>query len=194
MSKIIQNFLSRRVLSRSTIFVMDVLMIVFSCLSMYLMMYGFNGLTVEARADGTILCMMLVLFNALVFVFFRTFSGILRFSSFTDLIRIVYALVIGYALTYIAVKVLQVYNPDFHSTDIMFAAIFFLNMFLMLFSRVIVKELYEAITGSGTKPVNVFVYGTKEAGISVAKALKGNGAPAIKWAPCASSTNTAIFC
>ena len=149
-------------------------MIVFSCLSMYLVMYGFSGLTAEVRADGTTLCMLLVLFNAIAFVFFRTFSGILRFSSFTDLIRIVYALVIGYGFTYVAVKILQVYNPGFHTTDITFAAILFLNMFLMLFSRVMVKEVYEAITGSGAKPVNVFVYGTKEAGISVAKALKGN--------------------
>ncbi len=174
MSKIIQNFLSRRVLSRTAIFIMDVFMIVFSCLSMYLIMYGFSGLTAEVRADGTTLCMLLVLFNAIAFVFFRTFSGILRFSSFTDLIRIVYALVIGYGFTYVAVKILQVYNPGFHTTDITFAAILFLNMFLMLFSRVMVKEVYEAITGSGAKPVNVFVYGTKEAGISVAKALKGN--------------------
>src|SRR5690554_6880644 len=174
MSKIIQNFLSRRVLSRTAIFIMDVFMIVFSCLSMYLIMYGFSGLSAEVRADGTTLCMLLVLFNAIAFVFFRTFSGILRFSSFTDLIRIVYALVIGYGFTYVAVKILQVYNPGFHTTDITFAAILFLNMFLMLFSRVLVKEVYEAITGSGAKPVNVFVYGTKEAGISVAKALKGN--------------------
>lgn len=174
MSNIIQNFLSRRVLSRTAIFMMDVFMIVFSCLSMYLVMYGFSGLTTEVRADGTTLCMLLVLFNAIAFVFFRTFSGILRFSSFTDLIRIVYALVIGYGFTYVAVKILQVYNPGFHTTDITFAAILFLNMFLMLFSRVLVKEVYEAITGSGAKPVNVFVYGTKEAGISVAKALKGN--------------------
>ena len=174
MSKIIQNFLSRRVLSRSAILIMDVLMIVFSCLFMYLIMYGFSGLTAEVRGDGTTLCMLLILFNVITFILFRTFSGILRFSSFTDLVRIVYALVFGYGITYISVRILQVYNPDFHLTDITFAAILFLNMFLMIFSRIVVKEVYEAITGSGVKPVNVFVYGTKEAGISVAKALKGN--------------------
>jgi len=37
-----------------------------------------------------------------------------------------------------------------------------------------VKEVYEGIIGSSIKPVNVFIYGTKQAGISVAKALKGN--------------------
>ena len=174
MSKIIQNFLSRRVLSRSAILVMDLLMIVFSCLSMYLVMYGFSGLTPEVRGDGTTLCILLVLFNTITFVTFRTFSGILRFSSFTDLLRITYSLVVGYGLTYLAVKVLQRYSQGFHLSDITFVAIFFLNIFLMIFSRILVKEVYEAITGSSAKPVNVFIYGTKEAGISVAKALKGN--------------------
>lgn len=166
--------MSRRVLSRSAILIMDVLMIVFSCLSMYLIMYGFSGLTAEVRGDGTTLCMLLVLFNTITFVIFRTFSGILRFSSFSDLTRIVYALVFGYGVTYVSVRLLQIYNTNFHLTDITFAAILFLNMFLMIFSRIVVKEVYESITGSGAKPVNVFVYGTKEAGISVAKALKGN--------------------
>lgn len=174
MSKVILNFLSRRVLSRSAILVLDLLMIVFSCLSMYLVMYGFGGLTTEVRGDGTTLCMLLVLFNTITFISFRTFSGILRFSSFTDLLRITYALVFGYGLTYLSVKVLQRHNDDFHITDITFIAIFFLNMFLMIFSRILVKEVYEAITGSSVKPINVFIYGTKEAGISVAKALKGN--------------------
>ncbi len=174
MSKVILNFLSRRVLSRSAILVLDLLMIVFSCLSMYLVMFGFSGLTPEVRGDGTTLCLLLVFFNTITFISFRTFSGILRFSSFTDLLRITYALVFGDVLVYLAVKVLKKYNPDFHITDITFIAIFFLNMFLMIFSRILVKEVYEAITGSGVKPINVFIYGTKEAGISVAKALRGN--------------------
>lgn len=174
MSKIIQNFLSRRVLSRSAILIIDVLMIVFCCLFIYLVNYGFSGMTSEVRGNGTTLSMLLVLFNTIMFVIFRTFSGILRFSSFTDLIRIVYALVFGYGITYIVVRLLQIYNPDFQISDVTFTAILFLNMFLMIFSRVVVKEVYESITGSSSKPVNVFVYGTKEAGISVAKALKGS--------------------
>ncbi len=33
----------------------------------------------------------------------------------------------------------------------------------MTFSRILVKEVYEEITGSTVKPVNVFIYGTKQA-------------------------------
>ncbi|MDD4778022.1 MAG: nucleoside-diphosphate sugar epimerase/dehydratase [Fermentimonas sp.] len=174
MSKFIQNYLSRRVLSRTAILALDTLMIVFSCLSVYFIRYGFEGLTADVRSDGTTVCFLLIFFNILSFVTLRTFSGILRFSSFTDLLRIVYALVLGYGLTFLAVVVLRRYNVDFQLDNLTFISIFFLNTFLMIFSRILVKEVYETITGSDIKPVNVFIYGTKKAGISVAKALKGN--------------------
>ncbi|HPD87607.1 MAG TPA: polysaccharide biosynthesis protein, partial [Proteiniphilum sp.] len=161
-------------LSRFSIFLIDHLMILFSCISIYLVRYGFSGLTPEVRADGITLTLLLILFNTIFFVSFRTFSGILRFSSFTDLMRIFYALVMGYLLTFIAVQVIKRFDPEFAASNVTFIAIFFLNMFLMIFSRILVKETYESITGRGVKPVNIFIYGTKQAGISVAKALKGN--------------------
>ncbi|WP_409568078.1 polysaccharide biosynthesis protein [Proteiniphilum saccharofermentans] len=174
MSKIFENFLSNRVLSRFSIFLIDHLMILFSSISIYLIRYGFSGLTPEVRADGITLTLLLILFNTIFFVSFRTFSGILRFSSFTDLMRIFYALVMGYLLTFIAVLVIKRFDPEFAASNVTFIAIFFLNMFLMIFSRILAKETYESITGRGVKPVNIFIYGTKQAGISVAKALKGN--------------------
>ncbi|MDD4800908.1 MAG: nucleoside-diphosphate sugar epimerase/dehydratase [Proteiniphilum sp.] len=174
MSKVFQNFLSNRVLSRSAIFLIDHLMILFSCISMYLVKYGFSGLTAEVRADGITFTLLLILFNTVSFFIFRTFSGILRFSSFTDLLRIIYALILGYLLTYIAVLVIKRFIPEFAASNMTFISIFFLNMSLMISSRILVKEVYEAITGRTVKPMNVFIYGTKQAGISVAKALKGN--------------------
>lgn len=174
MSKFIQNYLSRRVLSRTAILALDILMIVFSCLFMYLVRYGFDGLTADIRSDGTTVGLFLIIFNIISFVSLRTFSGILRFSSFTDLLRIVYALVLGYVLTFIAIVIIRKSNPLFHLDNLTYISIYFLNTFLMIFSRILVKEVYETITGSDMKPVNVFIYGTKEAGISVAKALKGN--------------------
>ena len=174
MSNLIHNFLSNRVLSRFTIFVIDILMIMFSCLMMYLVRYGFAELTPEVRADGITLCLILIFVNAITFILFRTFSGILRFSSFSDLMRITYALILGYGFAYLGIIVLKKYQPAFHLDDVTFISIFFLNTFLMIFSRILTKEMYEFITGRDVKPVNVFIYGTKEAGISVAKALKGN--------------------
>ncbi|MEL7601010.1 MAG: nucleoside-diphosphate sugar epimerase/dehydratase [Proteiniphilum sp.] len=174
MSDLIQNFLSNRVLSRFTILIIDLLMIMFSCLSMYFVRYGLIGLTPDVKTDGLTICLILILFNTITFISFRTFSGILRFSSFPDLLRIVYALGLGYALTFMVVLVLRRLDPEFNLSNVTFIAIFMLNIFLMTFSRILVKEVYEEITGSTVKPVNVFIYGTKQAGVSVAKALKGS--------------------
>lgn len=174
MSKIIRNFLARRVLSRTAILLIDILMIVFSCLLTYFLWYGFDGLTPDVRRDGTTLFLLLVFFNFISFVSLRTFSGILRFSSFTDLLRIIYALALGYGATMVAVIILKSYRDTFNVTLQIFISVFFLNTFLMIFSRILVKEVYEAITGNNSKPINVFIYGTKQAGISVAKAIKGN--------------------
>lgn len=174
MRKFFQNFLSKRVLSRFSIFVIDNLMIVFSCFTMYLVKYGFVGLTQEVSNEGMMLTLLLIVFNSIAFMLFHTFRGILRFSSFSDLMRIVYALVLGYTLTYVAVIFLNNFVASLYLNNVIFTAIFFLNMSVMIFSRILVKEVYEAITGSSVKPKNVFIYGTEQAAISVAKALEGN--------------------
>lgn len=174
MSKMLHSFLSNRVLSRFAILLMDVSIIIFSVFFMYFMGFGFDGLTLQVRNDGIILMLVLVAFNLLGFFIFRTFSGILRFSSFTDLLRIVYALTLGYFLTFVTMMIVKRFNPDFVLSNIIFVSIYVLNVALMCFLRVFTKEVYETLTGKDSQPINVFVYGTKAAGISVAKALKGN--------------------
>lgn len=62
--------------------------------------------------------------------------------------RIVYALVLGYTLTYVAVIFLNNFVATLYLNNVTFTAIFFLNMSVMIFSRILVKEVYEAITGS----------------------------------------------
>jgi FlaA1/EpsC-like NDP-sugar epimerase len=175
MNKFINNFLSKSVLPYFTILVIDLLMVVFSCFSIYLLRYGFTELSnSDIRQDGIILALLLVFFNAISFFIFRTFRGVLRFSSFVDLMQIVKALTLGYGITYAIIFIIKGFNHNFNLIVVTAIAIFFANMFLMIFSRILVKEVYEAIMEKNTKAKNVFVYGTKEAGVSVAKALRGN--------------------
>jgi FlaA1/EpsC-like NDP-sugar epimerase len=170
----IKKFLSERVLPRFLILMMDLFMLLFSCLFIYLVRYTLEGLTLDVRRDGFLLSLVLVFFNLITFISFRTFRGILRFSSFTDLLRILYSLVLGYSLSYVGVLIIREFHPGFNLTNVTFIAIFLFNTLLMIISRILIKEVYESIIGSTVKPVNVFIYGTKQAGVSVAKALKGN--------------------
>ena len=174
--RLIENFLSKNVLPYSTILMLDILMIVFATFMMYLFYHNFEGLTsADVRHGGFTLTLLLILSNTLFFVGFRTFRGVLRFSSFGDLMRIVKALILGYGVTYLFVLILtKGFGANFHLTHVLAIAIFAVNMLLMVFSRILVKEVYEAIMEKNTKLRRVFVYGTKQAGVSVAEALQGN--------------------
>ncbi|WP_352405359.1 nucleoside-diphosphate sugar epimerase/dehydratase, partial [Petrimonas sp.] len=174
MNKFLENYLSNRVLSRMSILIIDILIILFSTLTMYFLRFGFEGLTTQVKADGITTTFVLVFFNVFSFLIFKTFSGVLRFSAFSDLVRIIYALTLGYFISFICLMVIKKVDPTFTISNTIHFATYVLNVLLMIFSRIVVKEVYESITGKPQKATNIFIYGTKQAGISLAKAIRGN--------------------
>jgi len=141
---------------------------------MYFLRFGFEGLTTQVKADGITTTLVLVFFNVISFLIFKTFSGVLRFSAFSDLVRIIYALTLGYFISFICLMVIKKVDPTFTVSNTIHFATYVLNVLLMIFSRIVVKEVYESITGKPQKATNIFIYGTKQAGISLAKAIRGN--------------------
>lgn len=117
---------------------------------------------------------VVVFFNIIFFFIFKTFNGVLRFSAFTDLLRIIYSLTFAYVISYLFLRVFIEYNPGFLLSNTNFLAIYVLNVLLMVFSRVFVKEVYESIISRTKKYENVFIYGTKQSGSSIAKAIRGS--------------------
>ena len=174
MNKFLENYLSNRVLSRMSILIIDILIILFSTLTMYFLRFGFEGLPTQVKADGITTTLVLVFFNVISFLIFKTFSGVLRFSAFSDLVRIIYALTLGYFISFICLMVIKKVDPTFTVSNTIHFATYVLNVLLMIFSRIVVKEVYESITGKPLKATNIFIYGTKQAGISLAKAIRGN--------------------
>jgi len=157
-----------------SILIIDILIILFSTLTMYFLRFGFEGLTTQVKADGITTTFVLVFFNVISFLIFKTFSGVLRFSAFSDLVRIIYALTLGYFISFICLMVIKKVDPTFTVSNTIHFATYVLNVLLMIFSRIVVKEVYESITGKPQKATNIFIYGTKQAGISLAKAIRGN--------------------
>jgi FlaA1/EpsC-like NDP-sugar epimerase len=141
---------------------------------MYFLRFGFEGLTTQVKADGITTTLVLVFFNVISFLIFKTFSGVLRFSAFSDLVRIIYALTLGYFISFICLMVIKKVDPTFTVSNTIHFATYVLNVLLMIFSRIVVEEVYESITGKPQKATNIFIYGTKQAGISLAKAIRGN--------------------
>ena len=101
---------------------------------------------------------------------FHTYSGIVRYSSFVDLIRCGGALVLGFLLN----NIWMAFVDNIHLMDItirtqLVACV--LAVLGMCALRIFVKYIYD-FTYVTEEAIPVFIYGVKEGGISLAKSIR----------------------
>ncbi|MGM9742586.1 MAG: polysaccharide biosynthesis protein, partial [Candidatus Cryptobacteroides sp.] len=107
------------------------------------------------------------------FKIFHTYSGIIRYSSFIDLQKVIYAVlggsisiyVLGKAFFYISGGTSRIFFPSIPGTLVMFT----FSTLVMWLERIIVKRLYDSFNIENAMPVAI--YGTKAGGISLAKSI-----------------------
>ena len=151
----------------------DVFIIVIASLLAYALRYDFRSLFLESSSiEKTIIWSVVV--NLIFFRVFRTYSNVLRFSSFIDIIRIFVALTVSYVLLMLFSVLVNDNMPGMIApVSVLFMA-YVSSFAMMACSRVIVKTFFELINFDGRHSVNVFIYGAKEAGVNIAKALRVN--------------------
>ena len=156
-----------------TILLIDVLIIVVSSLLAYALRYDFRSIFLESSTiDKTIVWTVIV--NLVFFRVFRTYSNVLRFSSFIDIMRIFVSLTVSYALLMISSVLLASYlDIRLAPVSVLFMA-YIISFAIMSCSRIVVKMFYELLNFDGSHSANVFIYGAKEAGVNIAKALRVN--------------------
>ena len=171
--KIFHRYLSAKVLPIWTILLIDVLIIVVSSLLAYALRYDFRSIFLESSTiDKTIVWTVIV--NLVFFRVFRTYSNVLRFSSFIDIMRIFVSLTVSYALLMISSVLLASYlDIRLAPVSVLFMA-YIISFVIMSCSRIVVKMFYELLNFDGSHSANVFIYGAKEAGVNIAKALRVN--------------------
>ena len=171
--KIFHRYLSAKVLPIWTILLIDVLIIVVSSLLAYALRYDFRSIFLESSTiDKTIVWTVIV--NLVFFRVFRTYSNVLRFSSFIDIMRIFVSLTVSYALLMISSVLLASYlDIRLAPVSVLFMA-YIISLAIMSCSRIVVKMFYELLNFDGSHSANVFIYGAKEAGVNIAKALRVN--------------------
>ena len=171
--KFFHRYLSAKVLPIWTILLIDVLIIVVSSLLAYALRYDFRSIFLESSTiDKTIVCTVIV--NLVFFRIFRTYSNVLRFSSFIDIMRILVSLTVSYALLMISSVLLSSYMDVRLAPVSVFFMAYIISFAMMSCSRIVVKMFYELLNFDGSHSANVFIYGAKEAGVNIAKALRVN--------------------
>jgi hypothetical protein len=99
---------------------------------------------------------------------------VLRFSSFIDIMRIFVSLTVSYALLMISSVLLSGYMDVRLAPVSVFFMAYIISFAMMSCSRIVVKMFYELLNFDGSHSANVFIYGAKEAGVNIAKALRVN--------------------
>ena len=171
--ELIDWYFSKGALPYWCVLLIDCLIIIFSSLLVYWALYSASFLL------GNFLPLMrvMVIYLLVTCVFFRlfkTYTGIIRYSSFNDLVRI--ALAMGGAL-FIALIIhypLSETPPTLfvHLTARALILIYLLSTALMWLARIVIKAIYDAYFRTEAA-VNVFIYGVRAGGIGLAKSVRG---------------------
>lgn len=160
-------------LPRWIIFAIDVFIVFIACVITEVMIYTLNVKIYLAISHYT-QYFFIIITNAVSFVFFRTYSGIIRHSTFIDGVKLLVATTASYLALIIFNYSFQIAANDrlFLSTGLF---ITYVISFLLLFLfRILVKNVFETYLQVADKNqlIRVVIYGADANAISVANALK----------------------
>jgi len=163
-------YFSRRALPYWCVLIFDCLVVLSSGLFCYALDHG----VIHTIQDfwpvfGTL--SFYLLFFLVGFRLMRTYSGVLRYSSFADIYRIGIANLIGIFFIALARGVFHfdsVFVP-IRTKELIF--VFLLSTTVMMAMRVVMKFLFEKVNEDNNLR-NVFIYGVKDGGIALAKAIR----------------------
>ena len=167
----LKRLFSSRVLPSWTILLFDTIVIVLSVLVAYFLRF----LLADIRMiDGEMTRTLFVVipFALLFFRLFRTYSNILRLSSFIDVMHIFVALTLTFACSLIVGLLWPVvFGKELFSIPVLLIA-YVVSFMILAISRMFIKMLYDYFNQDiSPKQLNTYIYGTTT-GIDIAKSLR----------------------
>ena len=142
-------------------------------LSVFIVLALNYGILYVVSNVSSLVSTLLVYFLCYVlgFKIFHTYSGVFRYSSFVDLQRTGFAVMLGLGLIIIARMIFsdKAILTTMQITDVVLSA--FLSIMLLWALRIIIKYLYDS-NYYQEQPERVFIYGVKQGGIGLAKNIR----------------------
>ena len=172
LTRLAGSYFNRNVFPYWCVVLVDMFIMIVSCIFVYWAFHR-TGVTYEHRIDllySTLLFSLLSLIGARAF---RTYSGVVRYSGFVDLLKVCYAnaltliLAVGayYLFKFLGVDSLRALKPlQIFATSVLATT-------LMLVVRMVVKTLYDVLS-SNAQAERVLIYGALTGGAGVAKYIR----------------------
>lgn len=135
-------------------------------------MYYHGAIAWENMVLLTKTIFMYMVFNLIGFRLFRTYSGIIRYSSFVDLQRVALAMVLSLSIAEVMHYVIYHWNLEFVRLEgRQIAAMYIVATIGMMLFRILVKSLYEVVFNTD-KGLRTLIYGVKDGGVGLAKTIR----------------------
>ncbi|MCR5269963.1 MAG: polysaccharide biosynthesis protein [Prevotella sp.] len=168
-NKILNWYFNKKSLPYWCMLLLDALILFISGIFSF-WLYRKTNLLVEDRFQVFYTMLVFTLFGCIGFRMFRTYSGIVRYSSFVDLSRVAYGNLLAMALSfgYTLLMHSRGFNDIavFNKTEILLT--FVIATVLMWAIRILVRNLYNiAITDKGA--MRVLIFGALKGGVGLAK-------------------------
>lgn len=163
-------------LPRWGVLLLDLLIVLIAFVVSY--MIGSQILTYDLAARMPIWgqAIFVLVLQGVFFWAFHTYSGILRYSTFVDTLKATAAVVANGLFLFLANLIVKYVtnsiNPPFFTTVLVIYV--FVAITLLFGWRVIIKTVFEYISHRSKGVDKVLIYGTKSAGLSIAKMLQSN--------------------
>lgn len=165
-------YFSKKVLPYWVILLTDALVVFLSCLFTY-----WVANKSQATYDHHIELLLAAAFYAVLSWIgarcFKTYSGVLRYSSFVDLLRVVYANGVNLAIAVVCALIFKWQQVDYLNTLTPLSLImaYILATALMWALRVLVKLLFDAANASSSA-LRTMIYGALSGGVGLAKNVR----------------------
>ncbi len=169
-SSFFRRIFSSRILPSWTILLFDACVIVFSMILAYAIRFTFDdamAMDTEIRISTAVVLVL----NLIFFRVFRTYSNIIRYSSFVDVMHIFVALTLAY-FSSAAVSWLWplAFKSNIAPTSVLMIS-YVISFAIMVISRMAIKTLNDYFNQTETSYYRTYIYGTK-AGVDIAKSLR----------------------
>ena len=167
---ILSWYFTKKALPYWCILLLDCVIIVMSNFLVLMLNYGFgyvasNLTTLISTISVYLLCYIIG------FRVFHTYSGIIRYSSFVDLQRTGYAILLGLVLIVVGRIIFTDYTiiANVRMSDVVLSAM--LSILFLWGIRILIKYLYDS-SFYVNQSERIFIYGVKQGGVGLAKSIR----------------------
>ncbi len=170
--KLANWYFSRSALPYWSILLLDCVFVVFSGLLAFTVHHGSEQTLNVLGSLCLILCAFLVCF-VVGFRIFHTYNGVMRYSSFSDLLRVGSAAIFGVVL---CCAVLWIFNDSDWIVSFGYTDIILMGLFIVAFmwtARIWIKTVFEQ-TSKQPDTSRAYILGVKAGGVAIAKSIRSS--------------------